>query len=408
MFRPIRMFQLGTLLCLVAGCATGGTPHNQNGAQPGTAAAAHAAQPGQVPSATTGTAPDTLPPLPQPPIVPPPISAGESTPGPMGFTQDNGKLNPDIQAYAAEVARTRNIPQQTVEALLREARYDETVARLMSPAKTRVRRSWSTYRSRFVEPVRIKAGLQFWQAHQQQLARTEQAYGVPASIIVAIIGVETIYGRYTGDFRVLDALATLGFRYPDPSRPERSQLFRDQLADLAQLHHEEQLDARTVQGSFAGAMGLPQFMPGSLMRFAVDGDGDGVIDLHDSTADAIASVAAFLRLHGWVPGLPVFAPVQLPPQPDALVKGGIDPTLDWNTLRDHGATLLPGVQDTTWQHHPLGVIDLRDEPRGTVEYRTGTPNFFAITHYNRSYFYATSVFELARELSRQMGRPAPS
>src|SRR5690606_27933828 len=193
MFRPIRMFQLGTLLCLVAGCATGGTPHNQDGAHPGTAPAAPAAQPGPVPPATTGTAPATLPPLPQPPIVPPPISAGESTPGPMGFTQDNGKLNPDIQAYAAEVARTRNIPQQTVEALLREARYDETVARLMSPAKTRVRRSWSSYGSRVVEPVRIKAGLSFLEAHQQQLARTVHAYGVPASIIVAIIGVETIY-----------------------------------------------------------------------------------------------------------------------------------------------------------------------------------------------------------------------
>src|SRR5690625_874010 len=349
MFRPIRMFQLGTLLCLVAGCATGGTPHNQNGAQPVTAAAAQVAQPGQEPPATAGTAPDTLPPLPQSPVVPPPVRAGESTPGPRGFTQDNGELHPDIQAYAAEVARTRNIPQHTVEALLREARYDETVARLMSPAKTRVRRSWSTYRSRFVEPVRIKAGMQFWQAHQQQLARTEQAYGVPASIIVAIIGVETIYGRYTGDFRVLDALATLGFRYPDLSRPERSQLVRDQLADLAQLHHENRLDAYSVRGSFAGAMGLPQFMPGSLLRYAVDGDRDGHIDLHNNTADAIASVAAFLRYHGWTPGLPIFAPVKLPDNAADLVDGGIDPTLSWQTLVERGASVLPGHHDIQWQ-----------------------------------------------------------
>src|SRR5690606_2802057 len=127
-------------------------------------------------------------------------------------------------------------------------------------------------------------------------SRTAEQYGVPASIIVAIIGVETIYGRYTGNFRVLDALATLGFRYPDPKRPERSQLFRDQLADLIQLDAQGQVDALQATGSYAGAMGLPQFMPGSLLRYAADGDGDGQIELHESAEDAIASVARFLRL----------------------------------------------------------------------------------------------------------------
>src|SRR5699024_3424978 len=188
-------------------------------------------------------------------------------------------------------------------------------------------------------PVRIKAGTEFWQQHQDQLEKVERTYGVPASIIVAIIGVETIYGRFTGDFRVLDALATLGFRYPDPSRPERSQLFRDQLADLAQLHHEQKLDAYSVTGSFAGAMGLPQFMPGSLLRYAIDGDGDGKIDLLNNAADAIASVAAFLRYHGWTPGLPIFAPVQLPDHAADLVDGGIDPSLNWQTLVEHGASV---------------------------------------------------------------------
>src|SRR5690606_30063578 len=134
-------------------------------------------------------------------------------------------------------------------------------ARLMSPSKTRIRRSWVTYRGRFVEPIRIRNGEQFWREHADELARAEATYGVPASIIVAIIGVETLYGRHTGDFRVLDALATLGFRYPDPTRPERAHLFRNQLADLITLDHQGLLDARTATGSFAGAMGLPQFMP---------------------------------------------------------------------------------------------------------------------------------------------------
>src|SRR5699024_7904811 len=153
--------------------------------------------------------------------------------------------------------------------------------------KTRVRRSWVTYRKRFVEPVRLKAGLEFWQQHASLLKQAEQTYGVPASIIVSIIGVETIFGRYTGDFRTLDALAALGFRYPDPTRPERSRMFRNQLADLITLHHEGKRNAYEAKGSYACAMGLPQFMPGSLQRFAVDGDGDGRIDLENSVADAL-------------------------------------------------------------------------------------------------------------------------
>ncbi|NLC35619.1 MAG: lytic murein transglycosylase B, partial [Alcaligenaceae bacterium] len=230
----------------------------------------------------------------------------------------------------------------------------------------------------------------------------EQAYGVPASIIVAIIGVETLYGRHTGDFRVLDALATLGFRYPDASRPERAHMFRNQLADLIVLDYQGKLDARQATGSFAGAMGLPQFMPGSLMRYATDGDHDGRIDLHASTTDAIASVARFLRLHGWQPHVPVFAPVTPPADAQRLVTGGLTPTLNWHQLESSGAQLQAGAQPANWQQHELGMVNLVDEPRNTVEYRVGTPNFFALTHYNRSYFYASSVADLAQAIERRM------
>lgn len=390
---------LSTVLVLATGCASGGTAPDG----PGVGTSASAAS---TPTALTRTE-NNVPQFTAPAIAPS-IEAGSSTPGTSGFTQSSGALKPDIQAYANEVARTRNIPQHQLDALLQDAQYDASAARLMSPSKTRIRRSWSTYRDRFVEPVRLKTGVQFWQEHEHHLSQTERLYGVPASVIVAIIGVETIFGRYTGDFRVLDVLATLGFRYPDASRPERGQLFRDQLADLAQLHHEKKLDAYSVTGSFAGAMGLPQFMPGSLLRYAVDGDGDGRIDLLNNPADAITSVASFLRYHGWVPGLPIFAPVQLPADPPKLVSGGIDPTLTWKTLTENGATVRPGATGTAWKQHKLGVIDLVDEPRNTVEYRTGTPNFFAITHYNRSYFYATAVTELADALTTRMRLTARS
>lgn len=344
----------------------------------------------------------------------------------MGFRQPNGELTSSIQAYAAEVAMRRNVPRHHVDRLLKSAQYDATAARLMAPTGTRVRRSWATYRNRVVEPARINAGVKFWSEHESILAATERAYGVPASVIVAIIGVETVYGRNTGNFRVLDALATLGFRYPDSSRPERSQLFRDQLADLIQLDHEKKINALDVQGSFAGAIGLPQFMPGSLMRYAVDGDKDGRIDLLYSVDDAIVSVANFLRRHGWEPGLPVFAPLMLPSNPQPLVAGGLRPTYDWEQLRAQGAKVRPaagnrhgtvsaqqtednvGASRQRWMAHKLGVIDLVEESRKSAEYRTGTPNFFAITQYNRSYFYATSVADLAQAIADQMGQDGPN
>src|SRR5690606_34491672 len=181
----------------------------------------------------------------------PSIEAGSSVVGLTSYRQADGRLIPAIQAYALEVARVRHIPLAHVEALLKDAQYNATAARLMAPAKTRIRRSWVTYRKRFVEPVRINAGRTFWEQNKPTLDRAARDYGVPPSIIVAIIGVETIYGRHTGNFRVLDALATLGFSYPDDSRPERSQLFRDQLADLIQLDYEKKLNAKEAMGSFA-------------------------------------------------------------------------------------------------------------------------------------------------------------
>ena len=198
-------------------------------------------------------------------------------------------------------------------AALEGSRYNATVARLIAPSPPgkKIWRSWLTYRSRFVEPKRIGWGVDFYNENRDLLNQAAQRFGVPAPIIASIIGVETLYGRQTGTFRVLDALGTLAFHYPDPARTDRVQLFRDQLADLIELDLTTHLDARTLRGSFAGAIGIPQFMPGSIRRFAVDLDKDGRIDLRNGNADAIGSVANFLAQHGWVAGKPTHYPVTI-------------------------------------------------------------------------------------------------
>jgi len=235
---------------------------------------------------------------------------------------------------------------------------------------------------------------------------------VPASVVVAIIGVETLYGQHTGNFPVLDTLYTLAFHHPEPARPARVALFREQLADLIELDYARELDARLSKGSFAGALGLAQFMPGSIRRFARDGDGDGRIDLSTSAADAIASVANFLREHGWQQSLPVFAPVTLPDDVQSLLTHGLHATLDWPALQAAGARLDKAEETlqapAAWQSHPLGVIALVEEgatdnatqtpTQPLTQYRVATPNFYALTHYNRSYFYAAAVADLAQAL----------
>lgn len=339
----------------------------------------------------------------------PSITGGRSQSDRRSFKAANGELDADLRAYAQQVAQTRQVPLNLVEDLLQQANYNATAAKLMRPSQGRIRKSWVTYKQRNVDPIRIKRGIEFWQAHQSTLDTVSTRYGVPPSIIVAILGIETVYGHYMGDFKVLDALFTLGFAYPDDSRPERGQLFRDQLADLIVLHHQGELDARQVQGSFAGAMGMPQFMPGSLIRYAVDGDGDGHIDLRNNPSDVIASIANFLRAHGWQPQLPVFAPVRLSAQSQALLDGGIDPKRNWEELINTGAQISGQAYNPgDWTQYKMGVVNLVDEPRGTVDWRLGTTNFFAITHYNRSYFYAAAVADLASELASQMGYGGPN
>ncbi|WP_066453851.1 lytic murein transglycosylase B [Castellaniella caeni] len=385
MFRPTRILQVAVASLFLSGCATSG-----NGPQATAADTAQSQNQTIVSNDRINSSRSRRP--------------GKSFSVPGDFLNSQGQLLPELQAFAQDTARTQQLPLDEVEALLKSARYDATAVRLMTPPTRtgRIRRAWFSYRTRHVDPIRIRRGVQFWQDHHTALERVSARTGVPAAIMVAIIGIETVYGQYTGDHRVLDTLTTLGFRYPDPKRPERQAMFRGQLADLMLLNHQGVLDAWTVEGSFAGAMGLPQFMPGSLMRYAVSYEGRRQVDLTNSPEDAIASVGNFLQAHGWVRDVPVFAPVRLPANASQLTQDGLEPMSDWTHLEAEGARALPGA-GSRWQSQPLGVIDLQDEIRGTHEYRCATPNFFAITKYNRSYFYAASVADLAREIADRMG-----
>lgn len=387
MFICRRLLQLGTLSALLAGCSTTAPTAPNSLAAPAAATSANPANNA--------------------------IRIGPSTPTPGSELPDDapatltpsGALRPEVRSFVQELASERNLPLDPMVKALESSRYNATVSRLIAPAPPgkKIWRSWLTYRSRFVEPKRIGWGVEFYNENRDLLNQAAQRFGVPAPIIASIIGVETLYGRNMGNFRVLDALATLAFDYPDPNKPERATMFRGQLADFLTLVMKDKLELET-RGSYAGAIGMPQFMPTSIMHYAVDGDDNGHIDLTNNTQDAIMSVGSFLAQHGWQRGLPVFAPVTLPADPTALVDGGLEPKQSWSTLSAAGARLQPGASATGWGSQPLGVVDLVEEARGTAQYRVGTPNFFALTKYNRSYFYATSVADLATEIEARVTR----
>lgn len=382
MFICRRLLQLGTLSALLAGCSTTApTAPNSLSAQPTAASANGAIRIGP----TTPTPGSELP---------------DDAPATLTAT---GVLRPEVRTFVEELAAERQLPLDPMVKALESSRYNATVSRLIAPSPPgkKIWRSWLTYRSRFVEPKRISWGVDFYNENRDLLNQAAQRFGVPAPIIASIIGVETLYGRNMGNFRVLDALATLAFDYPDPNKPERATMFRGQLADFLTLVMKDKLELET-QGSYAGAIGMPQFMPTSIMHYAVDGDDNGHINLTSNTQDAVMSVGSFLAQHGWQRGLPVFAPVVLPADPSALVDGGLEPKQSWNTLSAAGARLQPGASSAGWSTQPLGVVDLVEEARGTAQYRVGTPNFFALTKYNRSYFYATSVADLAYEIQARV------
>ncbi len=296
--------------------------------------------------------------------------------------------------FIERMATVHQFDRQEVRQALSQVRFVDRAVQLVKPAPPDRPKNWQAYRARFVEPVRIQAGVQFWDRYQQALASAEEQFGVPAEIIVGILGVETIYGRNTGNFRVMDAIGTLAFAYPGaPNRVARMEYFKSELENVLLYAREEQIDPFSLTGSYAGAIGWPQFMPGSIRRFAVDFDGDHHIDLRNSPVDAIGSVANFLLQHGWERGLPVAFAASVREGGDwpALLNQGLKAGYTLDEMSAAGASpILAAPADLRY-----GLVDLQNGAEPT-EYWLGTGNFFAITQYNRSYFYAMSVLELGR------------
>jgi membrane-bound lytic murein transglycosylase B len=255
-------------------------------------------------------------------------------------------------------------------------------------------RSWQAYRGRFVEPRRITAGRRFMHAYAAELAAAEARFGVPAEIIAAVIGVETLYGKQLGNFGTFAALTTLAFDYPP-----RAELFRKELEELLLLAREENRNPLSYTGSYAGALGLPQFLPSSRRRFAIDFDQNGHIDLAASPSDAIGSVGNFLAEHGWERDAPIAVIVAVTGEGvQKLLDEGIVPRLTPMQMEVANAGIQKlGDGDTAIPDRPAALIDLVT-PNAATEYRLGYRNFYVITRYNRSSFYAAAVMDLAAAL----------
>ena len=305
--------------------------------------------------------------------------------------------------WADQAAQRLQIDRVWLQTQLGQARRLPLVEKLVLPPSTPSAKNWTAYRARFVEPTRIQAGIRFWQNHRNALDMAEREYGVPSALIVAIIGVETLYGQNTGNFRILDALATLAFHFPSahPRAAARQAFFQSELEQFLRLTSRSKADPLAIRGSYAGAMGLPQFMPSSWAKFAVDFDGDGRIDLFGSPTDAIGSVANYFKAFGWQSGMPTHYPVTLTPgqtQMDSLLAPDILPTFSVASFVGQGAAL----SGAALQHQgPLALIELLNGP-DAPSYVAGTENFYAITRYNWSSYYAMAVIELAEAVAREM------
>ncbi len=302
----------------------------------------------------------------------------------------------DVMQFADAIAGRQSLDAGWVRDQLARARYLPSVARFIMPPPAGTAKNWAAYRARFVEPVRLRAGRAFWAENEPWLAQAEARYGVPPEIVVGIIGVETLYGQQTGQFRVIDALSTLSFDFPS-GRRDRSGFFRDELEQYLLWCREQGLDPQTLRGSFAGAIGMPQFMPSSLRKYAVDFDGDGRVDLQRSTADVIGSVAHYLAEFGWQRGQPTRFEVAVPVDVSdraVLLAPDILPSFTPQQFIDRGARL----PDPAMRHDgKLALVELQNG-EAAPSYIAGTGNFYAITRYNWSSYYALAVISLGEAI----------
>jgi len=315
--------------------------------------------------------------------------------------------NAKVDTFINEMVARYDFNADALHALFSTVSYSATAVKLVTPSPTPSAKNWRAYQARFLDPVRINAGVRFWRANQATLQRAADEFGVPPEVIVGIIGVETIYGRYMGNFRVLDALTTLAFDYPDtPNRADRMATFRKNLEDYLVWTRESQTDPSSVLGSYTGAIGIPQFLPSSIMQYAVDYEGNHHIDLRNSPADAIGSVANYLKQNGWEPGRPVVWKIASDPGSQGIAQAAADgkpePRMPLSQLLRSGLALNePSVDLAAEGGTPVTVVDLPTPGRPT-EYMLGLKNFYVLTRYNRSFFYALAVYQLGQRVKAQM------
>lgn len=311
-----------------------------------------------------------------------------------------------VNDFADEVSLRHGFPRAELAALIAQIKYVDSAVQLVKPGPPGKPKDMNAVRALNIEPIRIGAGVKFWNENVALLARAEQEFGVPAEIIVGIVGIETVYGRNTGRFRVLDVLTTLAFAYPEaPNQAARKAFFRGELENALVLARKSGTDPLTLLGSFAGAIGMPQFMPGSILAWGVDYDQDGRVDLRNSPSDVVASVANFLVQHGW-------KREQTGP---VMIEAQVSRSLAWQRFLNQGLSAQFRLEDmlaagvATKAKPPAdrlyGLIDLQNGAEAT-EYWLASDNFFAITKYNRSYYYAMSVIELGRAV--HLARSVPT
>lgn len=296
---------------------------------------------------------------------------------------DAQKLIDELQQDGFDPAYVRSV-------LAKAERKESILEAISRPAEKRL--DWGEYRAIFIEPKRVAQGLEFWQEHRETLERAEQQYGVPPEIILAIMGVETRFGRITGSYRVLDALATLGFDFP-----RRAEFFRGQLADYFRLVRAEGVDPESLKGSYAGAMGYGQFIPSSFLAYAVDFDGDGRRDIWDNPVDAIGSIANYFAEHGWRKGEAVIAdPVFNDASVEDLVNQDLKPELTLVQWSEKGVTPREAL------NADMKATLMRLSSGEKNEYVLGLHNFYVITRYNHSRLYASAVYELSQLYKEQI------
>lgn len=301
---------------------------------------------------------------------------------------------PEVKQFIDTMVKQHQFDHAHLTSLFAKARFHPSIIKAISrPAE---KKPWHEYRPIFLTRKRINKGVTFWNTHAETLAQAQREYGVPAEIIVAIIGVETFYGRHKGKYPVVDALSTLAFQYPP-----RARFFRSELEQYLLMTREEKIDPISLKGSYAGAMGKPQFISSSFRHYAVDFDKNGVKNIWDNSADAIGSVGNYLRKHGWRAGKPIATPAAIGDgnKHKAIVAAGMKPHL---SIRQFAHSQIKPTR-TIDPDDKGALIEL--ETTDGHEYWIGLDNFYAITRYNHSALYAMAVYQLSYEIkNRRAGR----